>query len=212
MIPKAINSRIAACRSPSLTRRWTSGSERRRRSGRGGKSGSWPPAPRALPTAVRFHPDQKTIAHHDQHGLAMKPVPAAPLVLIPAQLRFCLLLLLLHPVAAMGILAQHPQGRRGREVTPEILPIPLLPPARPVPDQLPPVARALPIHPPAAQGQNLSPPPPFGPFTPRAAVPRAPGVQGQPLLGSADRAVVAPAQHAPETGPHGHPVPFLALR
>jgi hypothetical protein len=27
-------------------------------------------------------------------------------------------MLLLHPVAAMGILDQHPQGRRGREVTP----------------------------------------------------------------------------------------------
>jgi hypothetical protein len=36
--------------------------------------------------------------------MAMKSVPAAPLIWIPAQLRFRLLMILLHPVAAMGIL------------------------------------------------------------------------------------------------------------
>jgi hypothetical protein len=37
----------------------------------------------------------------------MKSVPPPPLILIPPQLRFRFLMILLHPVAAMGILDQH---------------------------------------------------------------------------------------------------------
>jgi hypothetical protein len=212
MIPKASNSRLAACRSHSLTRRCTSGSESRRRSGRGGKSGSWPPAPLTLPAAARFYPDQKTIAPHDQHGLARKPVPAPPLILIPAQRRFCLLMIRLHPVPARGILDQHRRGRRARKVTPELLPIPLLPPARTVPEQPPHGARAIPLHPPAAQGEKLRPPPPFGPLTPGEAAPGPPGVCDQYLVDPTDRARLAPAQHDTAMGPHGPHVAFLALR
>jgi hypothetical protein len=160
MRPKASNSRIAACRSHSLTRRCTSGSERRRRSGRGGKSGPWPPGALALFPAARFHPDQKTVAQHHQHGMAMKPLPAAPLILIPAQLRFRFLMILLHPVAAMGILDQYRQGRRGGKVTPEIFPVSVLPSARTLPQQPPDMASPIAIYPPAPQGQKLGSPPP----------------------------------------------------
>ena len=49
----------------------------------------------------------------------MKAIPAPPLILIPAQLGFGFLMILLDPVAAVGIL-DHPGPRRGgREITPE---------------------------------------------------------------------------------------------
>ena len=73
-----------------------------------------------------LQPHQKTVAQHHRHGMPMKPIPAPPLILIPPQLRFRFLMILLHPVPAMGIRDQHGQRRRGREVTPEILPVSLL--------------------------------------------------------------------------------------
>lgn len=99
-------SRIASQRSHSLTHRCTCGSESRRRSRRGGKGGPGSPRPLALAARAGLHPDQKTVAQHHQHGVAMKPVPAPPLILIPPQLCLGLLMILLHPVAAMGILDQ----------------------------------------------------------------------------------------------------------
>jgi hypothetical protein len=126
MSSNSINSRMAAQRSHSLTRRWSCGSGRRRRSGRGGKSGPRPSAQLAALPLPPFQPHQKTIAQHHGDGVAMKAIPAPSLILIPAQLGFGFLMILLHPVAAVGIL-DHPGRRRGgREVTPEILPVALL--------------------------------------------------------------------------------------
>ena len=198
MSPKAINSRIASHRSHSLTRRCTAGNERRRRSGRGGKSGPGPPAPLALPAATRFHPDQKTVAPHHEHGMAMKPVPAPPLILIPAQCRFCFLMILLHPVAAVGILDQDLQEGALREVTPEVFPVPVLPSARALPQQPPAMAGSIAIPPPPPQGKKLREPPPCGSRTPGDAVPGAPGLRDQHLIDPAHRAVVASAQHDTE--------------
>ena len=126
MSSNSSNSRRAAQRNHSLTRRWTSGSGMRRRSGRGGKSGPRAAAHCALLALAHFQPHQKTIAQHDGDGVAMKTIPAPALILIPAQLGFGFLMILLDPVTAMGILDHPGQRRGGREVTPEIFPVPVL--------------------------------------------------------------------------------------
>src|SRR2546422_8041977 len=166
MRSSSINSRRAAQRSHSLTRRWTSGRGLRRRSGRGGKCGPRPPAPFAVLPLAPFQPDQKTVAQHHRDRMPMKAIPAPPLILIPAQFRFGFLMILLHPVAAVGILHQHGQGRVCREVTPEIFPIPGLASSGALPNQPADVAGALTLPPPAAPGGKTVPPPPRGPRAP----------------------------------------------
>src|SRR6516162_4359571 len=151
MSSNSINSRMAARRSHSLTRRWSSGSGIRRRSGRGGKSGPRPSAHFALLALAHFQPHQKTIAQHDGDGVAMKAIPAPSLILIPAQFGFGFLMILLDPVAAVGILDHRGQRRRRREVTPKILPVPMLAPSGALPNQPAHMAGAIAIHPPAAQ-------------------------------------------------------------
>src|SRR6516225_7511059 len=135
MRPGAINSRMAAQRNHSLSRRWSSGSGIRRRSGRGGKSRPQASAHFTLLALAHFQPHQKTIAQHDGDGVAMKAIPAPPLILIPAQLGFGFLMILLHPVAAVGILDHPEQWRGGRKITPEILPVPMLAAAGALPHQ-----------------------------------------------------------------------------
>jgi hypothetical protein len=68
--------------------------------------------------------------------------------LIPAQLRFRFLMILLYPVATVGILDQHRQGRRGGEVTPEIFLVSLGPPARTLADQPADMTGSIAIDPP----------------------------------------------------------------
>src|SRR5262245_12721621 len=204
MSPSSINSRIAARRSHSLTRRWTSGSGMRRRSGRGGKSGprpSGPLAPRPLPP---FQPDQKTVAQHHRERMPMKAIPAPPLILIPAQFRFRFLMILLHPVAPMGILNQHGQGGVHRAITPEILPVPLLAPAGALPNQPAHRAGALAIHAPAPQRQTLGAPPPFGAFAPRNGLPVPEGLRRQRLIGPEHEAALPPPKRDAEIGAHRH--------
>src|SRR2546425_10515577 len=185
MRSSSINSWMAAQRSHSLTRRWTSGRGLRRRSGRGGKCGPRPPAPFAVLPLAPFQPDQKTVAQHHRDRMPMKAIPAPPLILIPAQFRFGFLMILLHPVAAVGILHQHGQGRVCRGVTPEIFPIPGLASSGALPNQPADVAGALALDPPAAQGEKLCPPPARGPRAPRDRFPvlerpRPPHVIGPP--------------------------------
>src|SRR5215472_18642497 len=129
MSSNSINSRMAARRSHSLTRRWTSGRGSRRRSGRGGKSGARASAHFALRALSHFQPDQKAIAQHHCDGVAMKAIPAPSLILIPAQLGFSFLMILLDPVAAVGILDHRGQRRRRWEITPEIFTVPVLVPS-----------------------------------------------------------------------------------
>src|SRR5262249_21325283 len=168
MRSNSINSRMAAQRSHSLTRRWTSGRGTRRRSGRGGKSGPRPSAHFSLLSLPPFQPDQKAVAQHHCDRVSMKPIPAPPLILIPAQFRFRFLMILLHPVAPMGILDQHGQRGVRREVTPEIFPISVLAPSGALPHQPADVAGALPIPPPPPRrGENLPPPAPFPRAPPR---------------------------------------------
>src|SRR5215471_12102740 len=163
MSSNSINSRMATQRSHSLRRRWSSGNGRRRRSGRGGKSGPRTSAQLGSLALPPFQPHQKTIAQHYGDGVAMKTIPAPSLILIPAQLRFGLLMILLDPVAAVSIL-DHPGPRRGgREITPEILPVPVLAAAGTLAKQPAHMTAAIAIHPPAAQCAKLGPPPALGP-------------------------------------------------
>jgi hypothetical protein len=164
MSSNSINSRMATQRSHSLRRRWSSGNGRRRRSGRGGKSRPRTSAQLASLAFPPFQPHQKTIAQHDGDGVAMKTIPAPSLILSPAQLGFGFLMILLDPVAAVGILDHRGQRHRGREVTPEILAVPLLAAAGALPKQPAHMAAAVTIHPPTAQCHKLaSPPQPLAP-------------------------------------------------
>src|SRR5215472_14540901 len=135
MSSNSINSRMAIQRSHSLRRRWSSGNGRRRRSGRGGKSGPRAPAQLAALALPPFQPHQKTIAQHYGDGVAMKTIPAPSLILIPAQLGFSFFMILLDPVAMVGILNHRGQRCRGREITPEILPVPVLAASGALPNQ-----------------------------------------------------------------------------
>ena len=100
MRPEASNSCMAAPRNHSLSRRWSCGSGSRRRSGRGGKSHPPASAHDTLLALSHFQPHQETVAQHDGDGVAMKTIPAPSLKLIPAQLGFGFLMILLDPVAA----------------------------------------------------------------------------------------------------------------
>src|SRR5262249_19880237 len=151
MRSNSINSRRAARRSHSLTRRWTSGSGTRRRSGRGGKSDPRASAHCALLALSHFQPHQKTIAQHYGDGVPMKASPAPSLILIPAQFGSGFLMVLLDPVAAVGILDHPGPWRGGWKITPEILPVPMLAAAGALPNQPAALAAAIPTHPPAAQ-------------------------------------------------------------
>src|SRR5512143_2800771 len=117
------NSLAASSRSQSLIWRCTSGSDTRRRSGRGGKSP--PRAPRAGPyrPALPFLPDQEAVRQQHAHRMAMEAPPEPPLVLIPAEQLLGLLVIPLHPVTPVGVL-HHPLQRRGRpEVAPVVAPL-----------------------------------------------------------------------------------------
>src|SRR6516225_9015126 len=137
MRPDASNSPMAAQRNHSLSRRWICGSGTRRRSGRGGKSGPQAAAHFALLALAHFQPHQKTI-------------PAPSLILIPAQLGFGFFMILLDPVTAVGIFDHPGQWCGGREITPAILPIPVLAATGALPQQPAEMAAAITIHPPAA--------------------------------------------------------------
>src|SRR6516164_1333284 len=210
MRPEAINSRMAAQRNHSLSRRWSSGSGIRRRSGRGGKSRPGASAHFTLLALAHFQPHQKTIAQHDGDGVAMKAIPAPPLILIPAQLGFGFLMILLHPVAPVRILDHGGQRRRGRAVTPEILPVPVLAAAGALPQQPAAMAAASTIHPPAAQRAKLRPPPALGPLAPGNGLPVPERLRRQQRIGPQHRAGW-PRPRLTKTGPYHSHVAFPAL-
>src|SRR5215469_8550984 len=210
MSSNSINSRMAAQRSHSLRRRWSSGNGRRRRSGRGGKSGARTSAQLASLALPPFQPHQKTIAQHDGDGVAMKTIPAPSLILIPAQLGFGFLMILLNPVATVGILDHRGQRRGGREITPEILPVPMLAAAGALPNQPAHMAAAIAIDPPTAQRHKLGPPPAFGSCAPRNGLPVLARLRRQQRIGPQHRASLSPPQGHTETGPYRGHVTFPA--
>ena len=182
MRSSSINSRTASRRSHSLTRRCTSGSGVRRRSGRGGKSGARTPAPWSLLAFVPFEPDQKTEAQHDGDRLAMKAIPTPALILIPTQFRFRFLMILLDPVAPMRILDHHREWSGGREVAPEIFPLPTRSASGTLTDEPAQGSPPLAIHARAAPGQKLSPQAPSTPLAPGQGLPSAQGPRGEDFI------------------------------
>src|SRR5713101_620610 len=211
MSSNSINSRMAARRNHSLTRRWTSGSGTRRRSGRGGKNGTRPAVHFSLLPLPPFQPDQKTVAQHHRDRVSMKAIPPPSLVLIPAQFCFRFFMILLHPVATVRILDQHGQGRVGREVTPEIFPVPALAASGALPNQPTDMAGAIPIHPPATQREKLGPQPPFRSFAPCDRLPGLERLRRQHGIGPEHRAALPPTERHTEIGPHGYHVPLPSL-
>src|SRR5215472_7758463 len=210
MRPEAINSWMAAQRNHSLSRRWTCGSGTRRRSGRGGKSGPQASVHFALLALAHFQPDQKTVAQHYGDGVAMKTIPASSLILIPAQFGFSFLMILLDPVAAVGILNHRGPRCRGREVTPEILPISMLAATGALPKQPAHMAAAVTIDPPAAQCAKLGPPPALGPCAPGDGLPILARLRRQHCISPLHRAGWPSSQGHTKTGPYGGHVTFPA--
>src|SRR5215472_6861604 len=210
MRPEAINSWMAAQRNHSLNRRWTCGSGTRRRSGRGGKSGPQASAHLALLALAHFQPDQKTVAQHYGDGVAMKTIPAQSLIVIPAQFGFSFLMILLDPVAAVGILNHRGPRCRGREITPEILPVPMLAATGALAEQPAHLAAAVTIDPPAAQCHKFGPPPALGPFTPGDGLPILARLRRQHYIGPLHRTGWPTPQAHTETGPYRGHVTFPA--
>src|SRR5512142_146363 len=124
MNSSAPNSRIASRHSQSITWRCTSGSDRRRRSGRGGKRPACPTTPARLLPLLPLLSDQEGVGQHHTDGMPMEPRPQTALVLVPAQQALGLLVVPLHPVPPVRVL-DHPRQRLLRpEVTPVILRLP----------------------------------------------------------------------------------------
>src|SRR5918993_2312496 len=86
-----IHHNTAWWRSQLAISRWTSGSARRQRSGRGGKTVAWATPFRMILALSKLQPDQKTQGQHHRHRMAVKARPQSTLVLIPAQFRLWLL-------------------------------------------------------------------------------------------------------------------------
>src|SRR5579871_1297460 len=148
---------LAACkRNQSLSRRWISGSGTRRRSTRGGKRPAWPTAPAYLLPLLPFLPNQEAVGQHDQHTVAVETGPQPPLILIPAQQPFRLLVVLLHPVPPVRVADRRRQRRPRPQVAPIILAVGRGLPAGLFADQPTRPALAVRGHPPAAQGHEPS--------------------------------------------------------
>jgi hypothetical protein len=163
------NSLAASRRSQSQTWRCTSGSDTRRRSGRGGKSP--PRAPRAgsLRPPLPLLPDQEAVRQQDGHGVPVKARPQPALILIPAQQSLGLLVILLHPVPPVCVLHQPLQRHLRTKGAPGVPPLAIrgiLPdqPTRPTPPRR--------RHPPAAQRDESPAHPPLAPLPPGHRMPR----------------------------------------
>src|SRR5262245_639218 len=148
---RSFHSRRAWSRSQSQTRRWTSGRDRRLRSGRGGKSPAGPPPQGHLLAVLELLLDQEAVGQHHQHAVAVEARPQPPLVLVPAQEPLGLLVELLHPRTPVGVLHHLLQRRLLPEVAPVVLPLLLPAPRRPLADQPARKPLALRRHAPAPQ-------------------------------------------------------------
>src|SRR5512138_913882 len=129
------DSRIASRHSQSTTRRCTSGSDTRRRSGRGGKRQAWSTTPALLLPLLPLLSDQEAVNPHHTDRMPMESGPQPPLVLVPAQQALGLLVVPLHPVPPVRVLDHRRQRLLRPEVTPVILRLPGLTAPRSLPDQ-----------------------------------------------------------------------------
>src|SRR5512142_1937431 len=104
MNSSAPTSRIASRHSQSITWRCTSGSETRRRSGRGGKRPACPSTPAPLLSLLPLLSDQEAVGQHHTDRMPMESRPQPPLVLVPTQQTLGLLVVSLHPVPPVRVL------------------------------------------------------------------------------------------------------------
>ena len=166
-----VDSRRASRRCSSLTWRCTSGTLTLPRSGRGGKSPAWPTRPSTL-TPPPLAPDQEAVRQHHRRRMAMEARPQPPLILIPTQLPFGLLMELLDPVPPVGVLDHLRQRPLGTAVAPKRLPSLLLAAPLTLADQPAPVPLTVGRHPPTPQGHEPSPQPLPAPLSPSHRPPR----------------------------------------
>src|SRR5512144_297004 len=178
MNSSAPNSRIASRHSQTITCRCTSGSETRRRSGRGGKRPACPTTP-----ALHLLIDQETGGQHHTDRMPMESRPETALVLVPPQQPLGLLVIPLHPVPPVRVL-HHPRQRLLRpEVAPVILRLAVLNTPRPLPDQPTRPAPAFGRHPPAAHRREPAPQPALAPLAPAHRPPGRARQLGQQRIG-----------------------------
>ena len=100
-----------------------------------------------------FEPNQQAVGEHHQDRVAMKTIPASPLVLIPTELGFGFFVILFDPVTSMGILDQANQRRSGGKMAPEVFPGPALPPRWALADEPPQMTRAVTVNAVTAPGE-----------------------------------------------------------
>src|SRR5215472_7030248 len=117
------HSLAASRRSQSPISRWTSGSDIRRRSGRGGKSPPRATREGSFLPLLPFLPHQEAVGQHHAHRMAVEARPQPALVLVPAQQPLGFLMVLLHPVPTMGVFHQALEGHIRPEVAPVIPPL-----------------------------------------------------------------------------------------
>ena len=163
------NSLAASKRSQSQTWRCTSGSDTRRRSGRGGKSPPRSSRAGSLSPSLPLLPDQEAVRQHHTHRLPVEAPPEPALILVPAQQPLGLLMILLHPVPPVRILHQPLQRHLRTEVAPGV---PALTVRGILTDQ---PARTTPLrrrHPSAAQRDEAGAHPALAAFPPSHRAPR----------------------------------------
>lgn len=157
---------------------------------RGGKS--TPCQAVSILALLPFEPNQQAVGEHHQDRVAMKTIPASPLILVPAELGFGFFVILLDPVAPMGILDHANPCRSGRKIAPEIFPGPALPPRRTLANQPAEMTRAIAVDPVTTSGNKFRPQRPLGALAPvkRLPGPRRFALQQRidPLPGVAARA------------------------
>src|SRR5512135_1030486 len=187
MSPLADSSRMASHSNQSTTRRCTSGSGSRRRSGRGGKSPAGPPTPGSLGPLMPLQPHQEAGGQHHTDRMPMEPRPQPPLILVPAQQTLGLLVILLHPVPPVRVLDHLSQRRVRPEVAPVILRLPGLTTARPLPDQPAQPASAVGPYPPASQGHESAAQPAVAALPPTHSPPGRTRHTGQERIGPLGR-------------------------
>src|SRR4029453_17264164 len=195
---------LAACqRSQSQVRRCTSGRDRRRRSGRGGKRPAWPATPALLRPLLHFLPDQETVSQHPPHRVAIEARPQPSLILVPAQETLGLLVILLHPVPPVRVTHHLVQRYRWPQVAPVVAPLAI---GTVFTDQPTGPTLSVALHTVTAHRHERRLQPALAALAPPHASPRPRRLRRYHRLGSLARHAGAPLQGYGEVTTHGNHV------
>jgi hypothetical protein len=200
---------MAASRNQLASRRWISGNEVRRVSRRGGKSTPHPSGFAHLISFAPFQPHQETVTQHHHDRIAMKAVPQAPLILIPAQFAFRFFMILFDPMTPMGIFNHLTQTCVRGKVTPIVFPTAGLARGWALADQPAKVTLAAPIYTPAPQCDETCAQPTARPFLPALRTPLAFGQSLQDHTGVLERCRDTPFQSHTEIATHFDDITIL---